>query len=192
MSNLIYDKLTCVNALRENRKKLSDEVLATPALFPELLAACFSGDPQYAAKAAWVLEFVCIKKPDRILPHIDIFIGGLRSLKADGAKRSCGKICELLCDRYFDRKPNTVKKRLTRQHLNTLAEVCFDWLIADEKVALKAYAMHCLYLLGTRISWIHPQLRPVLEQGYHHHTAAYRSRAKKILRKCPKNIETGE
>ncbi|WP_461532835.1 hypothetical protein [Sinomicrobium sp.] len=186
MKNSIYDKLTYVNALRKNRKKLSDEVLTAPSLFPELLEACFSGDPQYTSKAAWVLELVCIREPEWILPHLDTFITGLRSLKEDGAKRSCGKICELLCDHYFSGTANKTKDQLTDQQLKKLAEVCFDWLISDEKVALKAYAMHCLFLLGSVIPWIHPQLCSVLEDGYPYHTAAYQSRAKKILKKCTK------
>lgn len=181
----IYDKLAYVNALRNRRKKLSDEILATPSLFPGLLTACFSEDPKTSAKASWVLEFVCKEKPDWLLPYIDTFTSGLATLSADGAIRSCGKICELLCERYFSTVPNEVKNKLQEKHLSQITEACFDWLIGNHKVAVKAYAMHCLFLLGKKSDWIHPELKMIIRQGYPSHSAAYRSRAKHLLDKLP-------
>ncbi|RNL78094.1 adenylosuccinate lyase [Sinomicrobium pectinilyticum] len=183
MKNCIYDKLDYVNALRERRKQLSEEILSTPSLFPDLVSACFSEDEIISTKACWVLEFVCKEKLYWIIPSIDTFTANIRTLKADGAIRSAGKVCELLCERYFDKHPNQIKKSLTEEHLHKITETCFDWLIGNRKVAVKAYAMYCLFLLGTKFEWIYPELRLILMQGYGEHSAAYRSRAKHILDK---------
>lgn len=186
MQNPIYDKLQYVTALRKHRKELSDEILATPSLFPGLLDTCFTDDDKTSAKACWVLEFVCKEKLEWILPHMDTFVNNIRKLKADGAIRSTGKVCELLCEQYFNKQQNPVKKSLTEEHLRKISETCFDRLIGDEKVAVKAYAMYCLFLLGQKFPWIYPELRPVLEQGFGEHSAAYRSRAKHILDRIAK------
>ncbi|UGU16344.1 adenylosuccinate lyase [Sinomicrobium kalidii] len=192
MQNNIYDKLHYVNALRKHRKALSDEILNTPALFPDLLEACFVKDEKISAKACWVLEFVCKEKPEWILPYADTFVGNICKLKAHGAIRSSGKICEILCERYFSEHRNSVKNSLTEDHLRKITETCFDWLIGDEKVAVKAYAMHSLFLLGKKFQWIYPELRLVLEQGYNEHSAAYRARAKHILDRIGKRKQYGE
>lgn len=186
MRDTIYDKLQYVTALRKQRKGLSEEILATPSLFPDLLNACFSDDNQTSAKACWVLEFVCKEKLEWILPHTDMFVDNIRELKADGAIRSAGKVCELLCEQYFNKRENPVKRSLTEVHLRKIAETCFDRLIGNEKVAVKAYAMYCLFLLGKKFRWIYPELQLVLEQGYGEHSAAYRSRAKHILDRIAK------
>ncbi|MGS2738096.1 adenylosuccinate lyase [Sinomicrobium sp. M5D2P17] len=183
MEGSIYEKLDYVNALRKRRKLLSDEVLSTPALFPGLVSACFSKDEIISTKACWVLEFVCKEKLYWLIPYIDMFTSSIQNLKADGAIRSSGKVCELLCEQYFGKRPNPIKESLNEEHLRKISETCFDWLIGNQKVAVKAYAMYCLFLLGTKFEWINPELRLVLMQGYREHSAAYRSRAKHILNK---------
>ncbi|MBC9797308.1 adenylosuccinate lyase [Sinomicrobium weinanense] len=179
----IYHKLQYVTALRKPRKELSEEILATPSLFPDLLKACFAEDNKTSTKACWVLEFVCKEKLEWILPYTDTFIDNIPKLKADGAIRSTGKVYELLCEYYFSKQQNPVRKSLTEEQLGKIAETCFDWLIGNEKVAVKAYAMRCLFLLGKKFQWIYPELQLVLQQGYTQHSAAYRSRAKHILDK---------
>lgn len=185
LKDSIYTKLDYVNALRERRKLLSDEVLSAPSMFPELVSACFSKDVIISTKACWILEFVCKEKLHWIIPYLDTFTAGIQALKADGAIRSSGKVCELLCEQYFDKHPNPIQKSLNEEHLRKISETCFDWLIGKQKVAAKAYAMQCLFLLGTKFKWIYPELRLILMQGYGEHSAAYRSRAKHILGKLP-------
>ncbi|UNY97688.1 hypothetical protein MQE36_11395 [Zhouia spongiae] len=183
MKTGLFKKLQYVKAYRENRQEVATYVLNNPGLFNDLLHYCFDPDPEISYKSCWILEFVCKEKLDWLLPSLDYFIENIRSLKHDSAIRPCAKICELLCEAYFKKKPSKTKRSLRATHLEQLSEINFDWLINDEKVATKAYAMHSLFLLGKKIDWIHPELKKVLEQNFSVHSAAYKARARHILDK---------
>lgn len=158
-------------------------ILKDKSLFPELLDICFLVRDETSIKACWILEFVCIEKMEWLLPHIDTFTNNIGEIKYDSTKRTTANICELLCKAYFGTKPSPVKEILNETHLQKITETCFDWLINDEKVAAKAYAMNALYLLGFKIDWIHPELKRILELGFGNHSAAYKARARHILKK---------
>ncbi|MEO8774086.1 MAG: hypothetical protein ABI263_06745 [Gelidibacter sp.] len=49
---------------------------------------------------------------------------------------------------FYSKNQNTTQENLTLSHREKIIEVCFDWMINDEKIAPKAYAMNSLYLLG--------------------------------------------
>ena len=59
-------------------------------------------------------------------------------------------------------------------------------MINDEKVAPKAYAMTSLYLLGKEYSWINPELVLILERDFKMQSAAFKARARQILKKIEK------
>ncbi len=179
----LYDELQYVTCYRENRLKFAHGVLNNKSLFPELLDICFLVRDETSIKACWILEFVCKEQLEWLLPHIDTFTSNISKIKYDSAIRPVANICELLCKAYFGRNPSPVKENLNHKHLQRITETCFDWLINDEKVAAKAYSMNALFLLGLKIDWIHPELKRILELGFGNHSAAYKARARHILRK---------
>lgn len=179
----LYDKLQYVDHSRENRSKLSKEVLNNTDLLPDLLKICYLNDDKTSIKAYWILEYSCKDSVEIIIPFLDSFIENLDQVNFDSSKRPVAKICELICESYFKKEFVAIKKTLTTTHCNKIAEVCFDWLINNEKVAVKAHAMRSLFLLGNKYDWIHPELKQVLEQGFSNHSAAYKARARHILNK---------
>ncbi|MDP5062912.1 MAG: adenylosuccinate lyase, partial [Maribacter sp.] len=87
----------------------------------------------------------------------------------------------LVLDQFSKKSVKSIQK-LTTNHLNTITEVAFDWLIGDYKVAPKAYSMTTLLLIGSTISWIHPELQQILKQNYESGSAAYKARARMTLK----------
>ena len=71
-------------------------------------------------------------------------------------------------------------------HREKITEACFDWMINEEKVAPKAYGMNALYLLGLEFDWIHPELQIILERDFSLQSAAFKARARHILKKLNK------
>ncbi len=174
--------LNVVNHSRENRRKAADMVLANPSLIPTLLAVAFDVDKQVSCRACWVLEFTSKEQVEWLLPYVETFLENAPKVHLDPAVRPIAKICEYLTESYFGNKPSKVREGLTDQHLERIAELCFDWLINDEKVAVKAYSMRSLFLLGKKFDWIHPELKLILEENYHTGSAAYKARARHIFK----------
>lgn len=172
-----------VNAAREKRAYYANFLVKNPQLLPNLLEIMYMVDDKVSFKAAWILEFAVRQNTAFILPEIDTFLEKLEQLYLDSSVRPAAKICEELMLAYFAKKPNQVQATLTNKHLEKITEVGFDWMISQHKVAVKAYTMTSLYLLGTKIDWVHPELALILEQEYHRGSAGYKARARKILGK---------
>ena len=74
------------------------------------------------------------------------------------------------------------KKTLKAHQKERIIACCFDWMINDEKVAVKAYSMNTLFLFGKDFNWIHPELTQILERDYPHQSCGFQARAKHILK----------
>ena len=176
---LLANDIAASNAHRAIRDSLAHRVLANPEHFDELLALALNlGWPNHH-KACWVLELVLEKHIAWLRPHLDDFTLTLAYFTCSSALRSISKIC------LFAVVQNQKQPRfLTDEQLHRIAEACFDWIInPDEKVAAKAYAIRTLYLAGRQLEWIYPELIPILELGYTHHSAAYQAVVREVLPK---------
>ena len=177
----LYQALDYVNHSREKRKYYSQLVLDQPDLFPKVLSILFQVDDPRSSRAAWIVEFVCKVDSTAILPHLDSFLKQLHTVHQDSAVRPVAKICEYLALAYYKEQLPLTQKMLQPHHKELIISHCFDWLITDQKVAPKAYAMTALYLLGTEYDWVHPELYTIMEAGYHEGSAAYKARCRHMF-----------
>lgn len=182
-----YKELSYITALRENRLKYANMVLADISLLPKLIDVLFMVDDKVSCKAAWVFEFVCADYIYAIIPYLDKFTSNLKKIHLDSAVRPVSKVCEFIAKSYYSKQSNTIQKTLNSAHIEYIVEACFDWMITDQKVAPKAYAMGTLFLFGKDYKWIHPELAQILEQDFPTQSAGYKARAKQTLMKIKKN-----
>ncbi|WP_234418255.1 adenylosuccinate lyase [Aquimarina aquimarini] len=182
----LEDILTTIDHSREKRKYFATLVLDQPSLLPQLLAICARVDDEISCRASWGLEFLCKHKLDIILPYLDQLTDMAAMVYRHPAVRPMAKIFEYLIIAYYQTKNDAVITSLTTPYRERMTEICFDWLITDQKVAPKAYAMTSLYLLGTEFDWVHPELKVTLENNYNTGSAAYKARARMILKKINK------
>ena len=178
--NSLETALIALKAYKKTREDLAFLVIANPKEFDTLLHFAFQHKKEISYKAAWVLEMVCIHKLEMIYPHIDVFLNQISKATYDQSVRPFAKICELLVTAHYRKKPVVTLNAAQKELVTT---ICFDWLIGNQKVACKAYAMQCLYLLGKEIHWIHNELKPVLLNDYSKESAAYKARARHIIKK---------
>jgi hypothetical protein len=181
--NQLYKYLNHVNSSRESRTKYANMVLNDLNLIPKLIDILFMVDDAVSCKAAWVLEFVCDIKRDAIIPFLDKFTRNIHTIHLDSAVRPVAKICEFLAKDYYLEQDNSIKKALTPIYQERIIETCFDWMITDQKVAVKAYAMNTLFLLGKDFNWVHTELILILERDFHSSSAAFKARAGHIFKK---------
>jgi hypothetical protein len=187
----LYNELSYVNHSREKRLKYANLVIDNPELVAPVLEILFDVDNKISCRAAWVFEFMCGEKLEEIIPYLHVFTENMSKVHLDSAVRPIAKICEYIMSAYYSNYDNDFKTDLTEIHKEKIIEACFDWMINDEKVAAKAYAMHTLYLLGTEYDWIHPELSMILERDFHIQSAAYKARARQILNKLEQRKSKG-
>lgn len=182
----LYDELNYVNHSREKRLHYANLVIDNPDLIPKLLDILFMVDDKISCRAAWVFEFMCGENLEAAIPYLDDFTKNVSKVHLDSAVRPVAKVCEYLVKAYYSKNDNNIKTALSPQHKERIIEACFDYMINDEKIAPKAYAMNSLYLLGQDYDWIHPELTLILERDYQMQSSGFKARAKHILKKIKK------
>lgn len=182
----LYKELNYVNHSREKRLYYANLVIENPDLIPKLLDILFRVDDKISPRAAWVFEFMCGKNLEAIIPYLDVFTQNLHRVHLDSAERPVAKICEYLAKAYYGKENTKIKTALLPKHQEKIIEACFDWMINDVKVAPKAYSMNALYLFGQDYDWIYPELILILERYFQTQSAAFKARARHILKKIKK------
>jgi hypothetical protein len=180
--------LTLMCQMREERLKAASLLRKFPESIPILLDMIFADEEEYGFRGGWALDLALQEDLYLILPYIDQFSNGLLALKNESAIRSFAKICEALLIANFQKRDKQVIAILKPEHLETMTEACFEWLIGEHKVAAKAFAMTSLYELGKEFNWIHPELKVILQREYENGSAGYRSRARKVLDKLSRGV----
>ena len=173
----ILSQLETTDAIRSNRIRVSELILQNQQNFLPLLEIVLDVNNKTSIKAAWILEFVFIKKPDWLFSHLDLFTKNIKNVHFGSAVRPVSKICQLLI-KQNDKTPILA---LTNIHKEQIIETAFDWMISDHKVAIKAYAMNTLYNLGKQFDWIHEELTQIITNNMDKESAAYKSRGKITL-----------
>jgi len=182
----LYNELNYVNHSREKRLFYANLVIANPDLIPRLLDILFMVDDKLSPRAAWVLEFLCSQDIEPIIPYLDSFTLNFHKVHLDSAVRPVAKICEVLATHYTSKTSHIIQTALTETHKERIIENCFDYMITDGKVASKAYSMTTLFMLGKTVNWVHPELKIILERDFHIQSAAFKARARIILKKINK------
>lgn len=125
---------------------------------------------------------MCTDNIENIIPYINQFTENMHKVHLDSAVRPVAKICELIAKAYASKNDNKIKKNLTSIHKERIIETCFDYMINDEKIAPKAYAMNTLFILGKEYDWIHPELVLILERDFQIQSSGFKARARHILK----------
>ncbi|MFD1163519.1 MULTISPECIES: adenylosuccinate lyase [Hwangdonia] len=182
----LYNELSNVNHSREKRLYYANMVINNKDLIPKLLEIMFWVNDKASPRAAWVFEFMCKKNIDAIIPYLDTFTENMHKVHLDSAVRPVAKICEFLATAYHSKTQNNIQTALTKTHKERIIEVCFDYMINDEKIAPKAYSMNTLFLFGKDYDWVHPELALILERDFQMQSSGFKARAKHILKKIKK------
>jgi len=172
-----------VNHTKASRQLFANQMMTDPEDISLLIEVSFDNHKKECLKAAWVLEVICQKELQLLLPHLGVFTSQLPTVSHPSAKRPMAKICDMITKDYYLNPHSKLRDTLTDAHKKAISETCFDWLISKEKVAVKVFAMSTLHLLGLEYTWIHPELRSVLEKNFTAESAGYQARARQLLKR---------
>jgi len=121
-------------------------------------------------RAAWPMSYCSITYPQLIQKHLGKLIRNLKQPKLhDSVKRNTVRLLQHL----------TIPQRLHGKVMS----ICFEYIASpDETVAVKAFSLTILQNLSKQYPEIKNELKLIIEERWEHETAAFRSRAKKILK----------
>ena len=182
-TDALYQELNYVDHSREKRLHYAQLLLSDTTLISKTLDILFIVDDKISPRAGWILEFMCAENLEALIPYLDRFTQNMGKVHLDSAERPVAKICQYLAIAYYGKTPSKIKAALLPTHREKIIEVCFDYLINDIKVATKAYSMTTLFLFGKDYDWVYPELTTILERDFANQSAAFKARARLILKK---------
>lgn len=178
MESTFYKQIENSTAHRKSRDFICELALSKTDNLDALFQFAFTSTNKNHFKGCWALELVLEKDITLLQPYLETFINKVKVYQHDSALRSISKIC------LFVSKSDDIP--LTKNQEQILIEACLDWLIQEEKVATKAYAIRALYEFSLKHTWLKAELNTILTQDYHSHSAAYKAVAREILKKLNK------
>ena len=151
-------------------KKIENWVGDNQQRFDELFYLFLHDEYRVVQRAAWPLSSSVIKNPVLIKKH---FTKLIRNLSKPGIHGSV--------------KRNTIRLlqfvHIPEKHHGEVMNICFNYISSpDEEVAVKAFSLTVLQNLARQYPEIKNELKLIIEEQWNFETAAFRSRAKKILK----------
>ena len=139
--------------------------------FDQLFDLFLHDEYRVVQRSAWPLSQAVIEHPEFIQKH---FSKMLKNLEKPGihvsVKRNTVRLLEHI----------SIPQRFHGRVMN----ICFNYIASpDEAVAVKAFSLTVLERLSNQYPEIRPELKTVIEDRWDYESAAFRSRAKKILNK---------
>jgi hypothetical protein len=155
---------------RKQMNKIVEWVGSNQQRFDELFKLFMDDEYRVVQRASWPLSY-CVKEyPDFIKKHFSKIIKNL--LKPglhDAVKRNTLRLLQYVS--------------IPQKYEGDVMTICFGYVTShDEAVAIKAFSLSVLERLSIIYPGILPEIKLVIEERWNYETAAFKSRASKILK----------
>jgi hypothetical protein len=137
--------------------------------FDELFNLFLNDEYRVVQRAAWPLSYAVITHPGLIKKHFAKLIKNLSQPNLhDSVKRNTMRLLQHI----------EIPKRFHGEVMN----LCFEYIASNnEAVAIKAFSLTVLQNLSLQYPEIRQEIKTIIEDRWNYESAAFRSRAKKIL-----------
>ena len=158
----------------EHSKKQCDRIVnyigKDKERFAGLVQLFLKGEYRITQRAAWPLSYCVRRHPELIGPYFSPLLDNLGKEGNHGAVTR--NTLRLLQDVDIPRK-----------YHGRVMSLCFDYIQSpDTAIAVKAFSLRILEHLSSAYPEILPELKLIIEEQWEQSTAAFRSRARKILK----------
>ena len=159
----------------EHSKKQTDRIVNyignDKDRFAQLIKIFFQGEYRITQRAAWPLSYCVRRHPELITPWFKPLLDNLA--RKDIHVAVIRNTVRLLQD-------VSIPKRYQGRVMN----ICFDFIQSPETpIAVKAFSLTILSHLSADYPEIAGELKLIIDDQWEHATPAFRSRAKKILKR---------
>ncbi|HTS43499.1 MAG TPA: hypothetical protein VMH01_03820 [Puia sp.] len=160
--------------LEEHSKKQCDRIVRyignDKKKFAELMKIFFHGEYRLTQRAAWPMSYCVRKYPDLIEPYFKPLLANLQKKHLhDAVIRNTVRLLQTV--------------DVPERYHGKLMNICFDHIQSNETaVAIKAFSLTILENLSRQYPDIIPELKLIIRERWDHESAAFRSRAKKVMK----------
>jgi hypothetical protein len=142
--------------------------------FATLMSLFLDSEYRITQRAAWPISYCIQQYPELAKPYLGQFIRLLHDEKAHNAVHR--NIMRLLQNIEVPEK-----------YAGELMDICFAFIESNEAaVAIKAFSLTVLEQLAKEYPDINNELKLLIESRWEHESAAFHSRARKILKRISK------
>ncbi len=165
LRDLILKEHTKVNCDRITKWIGNDQLR-----FDELFAFFLNGEPLVVQRASWPLSYAVINHPGLIRKHFGKLLKNLEKPGLhDAVKRSTVRLLQFV--------------PIPEKYQGLVMNTCFDYISSPlEKPAVKAFSLSVLQNLSAQYPEIKQELKTVIDSRWDYETAAFKARARKILK----------
>jgi hypothetical protein len=141
------------------------------ARFDELFQLFLNDEYRVVQRASWVLSNAVILHPKFIQTHFSKLLQNLEKPNLhEAVKRNTVRLLQDIA----------IPKKFQGHVMN----LCFNYISSpDEAAAVKAFSLTILENLSKEYPEIKPELKTIIEDRWNYESAAFHSRARKILKK---------
>jgi hypothetical protein len=160
---------------KEHALKIAAYACASKQNFRELIKCFLDDEYRLAQRAAWSVSWAARKNPAMMLPHVKDLVAVLKKKNVhDAVIRNAVRVLQEI--------------EIPEQYQGEVMDACFQFLESPlTPVAVKAFSLTTLSNLLKTYPEIKSELKLIIEDRWEHETAAFRSRAKKILQQMEKS-----
>jgi hypothetical protein len=139
--------------------------------FKELIKCFLDEEYRLAQRAAWSVSWAAKQKPEMINPHIKELVSVLHKKNVhDAVVRNSVRVLQEI--------------EIPEEYQGEVMDACFQFLESNTTaVAIKAFSLTTLFNLSKKYPEIKSELKLIINVRLDYETAAFKSRAKKILPK---------
>ena len=156
---------------KEQVLRIAEFAASSEENFMELMDCFLSKNVKLAQRAAWSVSWAAIKNPEIVRPYVGSLVNQLTKTDIHNAviRNSIRILQDLEIPAAFH---------------GELLSACFDFIQKrNTPIAIKAFSLNVLFNLSKIYPEIRNELRMIILQNIDYETAAFKSRAKKILAK---------
>ena len=156
---------------KTNREEIVNWIGSNPTRFAELVKLFLGNDKLITQRSGWPLSFAGIAHPEFIPKHLGKLVTNLKQEDLHNAvKRNTIRLLQEIS--------------IPKKYQGDVMNICFDFIISPtEKPAIKAFSLTVLENLSEEYPEIKQELKTVIEDRWDYETAAFHSRARKIIKK---------
>jgi len=156
---------------RANCDKIVKWIGSDQKRFDELVFIFLNEEYRLVQHAAWPLSYAAINHPQLVKKHFAKLVKNLKKPGIhDAVKRNTVRLLQEI--------------EIPEKYHGEIMDACFSYIVSpNEPVAVKAFSLTVLERLSHLYPEIKNELKVVIEERWDYETAAFHSRARKILKK---------